>query len=165
MDCETLNCRKARALIAARDITRAERAALELHLESCRRCARERLITSLSRAVLESFDRPAPSQEFFARLRAAIALQKAHRPQDGSADQWTALVWVTARQLIPALAALLLLIFVVSWLWSNQPEGRPQMAVRPSERVIFGPEYDYPQPTHDDVLETLVAVEERGNGN
>lgn len=165
MNRETLNCRRARALIASRDISQSERAALELHLERCNRCAREKLIASLSRAALEAFDPPAPSEEFFARLRAAIAFQAARGPQGEQADHWTALIWVTARQLIPALAALLLLIFGVTWLWSNQPEGRDRIAVRPSERVLFGPEYDYPQPTHDDVLETLVAVEEKGNGN
>jgi len=45
---------------------------------------------------------------------------------------------------------------------SNQVTS--QAAVRPRERVVFPDMYDYPEPTRDDVLETLVAVEEKENG-
>jgi hypothetical protein len=33
--------------------------------------------------------------------------------------------------------------------------------LRPRERVMFSDMYDYPAPTRDDVLETLVAAEEK----
>jgi hypothetical protein len=68
---------------------------------------------------------------------------------------------LTARQLIPAMAVLLLLIVGATLLWNQAPADTNQAAVRPRERVVFSDMYDYPAPTRDDVLETLVAAEEK----
>jgi len=68
---------------------------------------------------------------------------------------------LTARQLVPAMAVLLLLIIGATLLWNQPPSDASQAAVRPRERVMFSDYYDYPAPTRDDVLETLVAVEEK----
>jgi len=68
---------------------------------------------------------------------------------------------VTARQLFPVMAVLLLLMIGATFLWNQQPPDTSQAAVRPRERVMFSDMYDYPAPTRDDVLETLVAVEEK----
>jgi hypothetical protein len=38
------------------------------------------------------------------------------------------------------------------------------MALRPGDRILFNDVYDYPAPTQDDVLESLVSVEEKENG-
>ena len=46
-------------------------------------------------------------------------------------------------------------------LWNQPPQLESSAAVRPRERVVFPDMYDYPEPTRDDVLETLVAVEEK----
>jgi hypothetical protein len=61
---------------------------------------------------------------------------------------------------------LLALIIGATLLWSSAPPraASAQATVRPSERVMFNNFYDYPEPTAEDVLETLVAVEEKENG-
>ena len=69
---------------------------------------------------------------------------------------------VTARQLLPAMAVLLLLMVGATLFWRQPPTlETSQAAVRPRERVVFSDMYDYPAPTRDDVLETLVAIEEK----
>ena len=66
------------------------------------------------------------------------------------------------------MAVLLLLMVGATLLWNRPPTETGQLtsqaAVRPRERVVFPDMYDYPEPTRDDVLETLVAVEEKENG-
>jgi hypothetical protein len=63
---------------------------------------------------------------------------------------------------MPALAVLLALIIGANFLWlMDRPESE---AMRPSERIMFGEAYGYPGPTAEDVLETLVAVEDREDG-
>jgi hypothetical protein len=59
------------------------------------------------------------------------------------------------------MAVLLLLIIGATLMWNQPLSETNQAAVRPRERVIFSDIYDYPAPTRDDVLETLVAVEEK----
>jgi len=56
---------------------------------------------------------------------------------------------------------LLILIIGATLLWNQPVSDGSQAAVRPRERVMFSDYYDYPAPTRDDVLETLVAVEEK----
>jgi hypothetical protein len=112
-----------------------------------------------------SSERVEPGPEFFKALRARIE----RGPESLRARQeesWTAALFVTARQLIPAMAMLLVLIIGATLLWSSAPPraANAQATVRPSERVMFNNFYDYPEPTADDVLETLVAVEEKENG-
>jgi hypothetical protein len=74
--------------------------------------------------------------------------------------------------MIPAMAMLLLLIIGATLLWrsapanwnsSPSPGGRVADIPR-RERIVMPDLYDYPAPTADDVLETLVAVEEKKNG-
>jgi hypothetical protein len=60
------------------------------------------------------------------------------------------------------MAVLLLLMVGATLFWSQPPTlETSQAAVRPRERVVFSDIYDYPAPTRDDVLETLVAIEEK----
>jgi hypothetical protein len=141
--------------------------AVERHLESCARCAGEHRIFTLSRAVLVLSASPEPvrpDEAFFKGLRARITRGPesiAAREWSSVDETWAGALWVTARQLIPAMAMLLALIIGASLLWSSAPASNDQMALRPRERILFNDIYDYPAPTQDDVLESLVTVEDK----
>jgi hypothetical protein len=167
-----LVCRQARKRFAALDersvggvkISVIERAATERHLAICSRCAVDYRVFALQRVVLDAAAAPepiVPDEHFFRALRARIArgpeLSQTH-PAD---ESWAAALLLTARQLVPAMAVLLLLIVGATLLWNQPRPETSQAAVRPRERVVFSDMYDYPAPTRDDVLETLVAVEEK----
>ncbi|HSQ20295.1 MAG TPA: hypothetical protein VLR92_07970 [Blastocatellia bacterium] len=170
----TIGCRQARKRFADLEETTdpgslsvTERAATSRHVQTCSRCALDYRMFALQRTALdaaaaEPFE---PDEDFFRGLRARIArgpdLLGSRRPD----ESWAAALLVTARQLVPAMALLLLFMIGATLLW-NQPthENSQVGAVRPRERVIFPDMYDYPEPTRDDVLETLVAVEEKENG-
>jgi hypothetical protein len=169
-------CRQARKRFAALDDRNAlstglsvtERAATNRHVQTCSRCALEYRLFLLQRATLDAAavaEPITPDEDFFRSLRAKIARgpePSFSRQQD---ESWAAALLITARQLVPAMALLLLLMVGATLLW-NQPGTETiqitnQAAVRPRERVVFPDMYDYPEPTRDDVLETLVAVEEK----
>ncbi len=155
---------------AAREqLTADERAAIEHHLRECATCAREYRIFALTRVTLDAAATTEPmtvDDAFLRRLRARI-----NRGADASplwqqaAEPWAAALLATARQLIPVMAVLILLIIGATYMWSGEvPAGTDRVALRPRERVMFSDMYDYPAPTRDDVLETLVAAEEKENG-
>jgi hypothetical protein len=138
------------------------------HLEDCDGCAREYRIFTLSRAVLDlaaSAEPVRPDEAFFKGLRARIERgPESLAPRQNGDESWSGMLWQTARQLIPAMAMLLALIIGASLLWSGSTGNSDQMALRPRDRILFNDMYDFPAPTQDDVLETLVAVEELENG-
>jgi hypothetical protein len=86
--------------------------------------------------------------------------QAVHSPD----ESWVAALSLMARQLIPAMAMLLILVIGATLFLNSATRGGSNIALGPSERVLFNDIYDYPEPTPDDVLETLVAVEEREDG-
>jgi hypothetical protein len=153
------------------DFSGPDRAATELHLQTCRRCAREHRLFQMRQAALDLSGSPEPvrpDDNFFAALRAQMARGPVAQSKARASDEsWAAAVSLTARQLIPAMAVLLILI-IGATLWSNSAPSRTDTAeIRPRDRVLrvlFNQLYDYPEPTPDDVLETLVAVEEKENG-
>ena len=167
-----ISCRQARKQFGAlgqRDA--AARDAMNRHVQSCSRCALEYRLFTLQRTALDAAavaEPITPDEDFFRGLRARIARgpePSVSRPQD---ESWAAAMLITARQLLPAMAVLLLLMVGLTVLWS-QPAAETtlvtsQATVRPRERVVFPDMYDYPEPTRDDVLETLVVVEEKENG-
>lgn len=171
-----IGCRQARKHFAALDddaaastsiaISIAERVAARRHVETCSRCSLEHRLFALKRATLDAAaaEPIAPDEDFFRALRARIArgpeLSLSQRPE----ESWAAALLVIARQLVPAMAVLLLLMVGATLLWNQPAPETNQAAVRPRERVVFPDIYDYPEPTRDDVLETLVAVEEKENG-
>ena len=171
-------CRHARKRFAALDERAApstsmsvtERAATNRHVQACSRCALEYRLFVLQRAALDAAaaaEPITPDEDFFRALRARIARGPAPSPSRPADESWAAALLVTARQLVPAMALLLLLMVGATLLWNQPPETSQvtsQAAVRPRERVVFPDMYDYPEPTRDDVLETLVAVEEKENG-
>lgn len=162
-----LSCRRVRkhfALIhVSAKVTHSEKA-VNAHLQTCSNCAVEYRLFALQRATLDAAASPdlvTPDEQFFSGLRARIARGPALIPSRRPEESWTAALLLTARQLVPAMAVLLLLIIGATLLWNQPPGDTSQAAVRPRERVMFSDYYDYPAPTRDDVLETLVAVEEK----
>ena len=171
-----IGCRQARKHFAAMNddpaasISTTVRAAAQHHLQACSRCALEYKLFELQRVTMDAAagDNVTPDEDFFRALRARIArgpeVSRA-RPAD---ETWAAALLATARQLVPAMAVLLLLMVGATLLWNRSAtetgQRTSQAAVRPRERVVFPDMYDYPEPTRDDVLETLVAVEEKENG-
>jgi hypothetical protein len=152
-----------------------ERAAAERHLQTCARCAAEYRLFALGRAALDaaaSRETIVPDQDFFKALRARIARGEEAAVVERVDESWAAALLVTARQMIPAMAMLLLLIIGATLLWNSapakwtasQPSGGRAADLPRRERIVMSDLYDYPAPTADDVLETLVAVEEKKNG-
>ena len=170
----TINCRETRRRFSAlaglngTDLSGTDRAATERHVQTCERCAREHRLYGLGRAALDLAASPEPvrpGNDFYAALRAQIARgPAAEKPPQVSDESWAAAVFLTARQLIPAMAVLLLLIIGATLMSKSAPAQTDSAELRPRERVLFNQLYDYPEPTPDDVLETLVAVEEKENG-
>jgi hypothetical protein len=59
---------------------------------------------------------------------------------------------------------LLALIIGATFVWSDGAQNSGEYALRPSEVLVLGDQFGYSEATTDDVLETLVAVEDRENG-
>ena len=172
-----LSCRQARAGLKSMISSSVSSGNLEIdrHVNECASCAAECELLELERVVLDAsaaVEPVMPDREFFAALRARI-----QREAEGAAagrytseDAWANVVWQTARQLMPTMAVLLVLLIGATLIWgrrNDSPQGTAPgtaMNLRPSERVLFHDLYDTPQPTTDDVLETLVAVEDKDNG-
>jgi hypothetical protein len=168
----TMKCRDVRREFALVDQNRRQQSpealarAVEQHLSECTACAHEYRLYSLSRNVIElsASEKPvSPNTEWFAGLKAAIARQSdAAGTRSLIQDSWTALVWITAKQLIPIMAAVVVIILGASLLWRTNPVSPDRSGIRASDRfVLSGRVYEYPKPTADDVIETLVAVEEK----
>jgi hypothetical protein len=163
-----ITCRKARRSFHLRERA-ADNAALASHLQSCARCERDYRVFTLTRATLDLAATPepvTPDKDFFTALRARIA-----RGPEGSAqvapgvdESWTAVLMLTARQLIPAMAILLVIIIGLTLMFDTARTDGNMIARQPSERVLFNRMYDLPEPTTDDVLETLVNVEDQEDG-
>ena len=135
------------------------RDAVRQHVGGCARCAAEYRLVSLQRTVLDLAAAPAPmapDQDFFVALRARIARgpESLAVPAASGDEFWTNALWATARQLIPAMAMLLLLILGATFMWSNSaPNQDPSLEAQYGVRGM----------TADDMLDSLVA-EERLNG-
>src|SRR6185369_5628435 len=169
---ETIRCRVARgrfpALLNAtqnarsvpirQTLSAAERAAAERHLQTCEGCATEYRLLALSRAALDAAATPepvVPGEDFFKAVRARINRGEAGASSVERAEEsWAAALLVTARQLIPVMALLLLLIIGATFLWSSasQKVGPPVQG----KNALF----DDPAPSADDALDSFMAVEE-----
>ena len=157
-----LGCKKTRksfATLLNRQTSDEATRLLHQHLAACARCAQEYRLLSLQRTVLDLSAAPetyTPDRDFFVAVRARIARgpeQPAAAPASGE-DFWTTSLWSTARQLIPAMAMLLLLMIGATLMWSRNT---------PNQDPAFEAQYGIRGMTADDMLDTLVA-EERING-
>jgi anti-sigma factor RsiW len=148
-----------------------ERSTLNAHLDGCARCFRKYRLYALEREVLQAASASesiSPDREFFVALRARIArgpfepAPAGNRPNGD--ETWSAALLLTTRQLIPAMAMLLALIIGATFVWSDGGKSSGEYALRPSDVLVLGDQFGSTEATTDDVLETLVAVEERENG-
>ncbi|MGA9772710.1 MAG: hypothetical protein WBV94_27010 [Blastocatellia bacterium] len=181
----TIVCRQARKSFSAlieggrvvpirEKLSVTDRAATHRHLQTCERCAGEYRLFALSRAALDTAAAAeviTPGEDFFKALRARIARgpERAVVNLDRADESWAAAMLLTARQMIPAMAMLLLIIIGATLVWNmaesasaEKPTVSSQIPRR--ERIVFNDVYDVPAATADDVAETLVAVEEKENG-
>jgi Putative zinc-finger len=147
------------------ELSAAERAALELHLKTCESCAFEYRVYSLTQTTLNLAAQPEavePDENFFKGLRARIARGPEIALASQQDESWASAMMVTARQMIPAMAMLLLLILGASLLWNNTPGklGIPSSG----ESQALNQRDESAELTPDDVLENFVAVEERWDG-
>ncbi|MGH9761840.1 MAG: hypothetical protein ACREDR_13875 [Blastocatellia bacterium] len=144
--------------------------AFEGHLENCNRCRDGYRLYRLGKGILRlggASEPIIPANDWFVSLRARINREPAPTDRGGQEEPWQSALWQNARQLIPIMALLLLIVLGATLLWSTgSGSGRAadRSSVRASDRVFFNEVYEYPQPTTDDVLQTLVAIEDRPNG-
>jgi hypothetical protein len=140
-----------------------EREALQFHLSNCNTCAKEHRLLSLTRTVLDLAASPEfiePNKEFFVALKARIA-RGTEIPvvvRNNAEESWSAL-WLTARQLMPALAMILLVIIGATLLWQQPVSSETTVEAQYKVRGL----------TTGDMLdrivaeERIVAAEEKGN--
>jgi len=145
-----------------------ERAAISHHVQTCLRCSIDYRLFSLQKATLDAAagEPFTPDEDFYKGIRARIARGPERSRLRLPDESWAAALLATARQLLPAMAVLLMMMIGATVLWNTLPWNKPRKietsaSVRPRERVMFPDMYDYPEPTQDDVLETLVAIEEK----
>jgi hypothetical protein len=145
-----------------------ERAIIKHHLQECAACAAEYRLLALSRATLDAAAAEpfAPDQDFFRGLRARLARGESPVPVERADESWAAALLLTARQLIPAMAMLLLLIIGMTVLSnSGAMVSKDSTAMAsPAPRRDRIDLFDDPAPIAEDVLDTLVAAEEKKNG-
>ena len=175
MSNNSVRCRKVRARFSAladRNPGRlgtADCTTLTSHMDGCVSCAREYRLYTLGRTALDvagASESIVPDSEFFIALRARIARGPAETTsvfRASNDESWAAALLLTARQLLPAMAMLLALIIGATVIWNRSSQNPGGVALAPSERIVLGDIYEY-RPTTDDVLETLVTVEDRENG-
>jgi hypothetical protein len=172
---ETITCRVVRrrlpALLTAKNarvvpirqaLSVTERAATERHLQTCGPCEIEYRLLSLSRAALDAAAAPepiAPDEDFFKAVRARV--YRGEASIERADESWATALLITARQLIPAMALLLLLIISATFLWRNVPQKGNQSL---QGRNTLPRLYDSPAPSTDDALDSLMSVEEKKNG-
>jgi hypothetical protein len=128
------------------------------HIDQCAKCELEYRIAALSRATLNAAatsEQIAPDDRFFKLLRARIERGPSEPVHSGPEESWATTLLVTARQLFPAMALLLLLIIgaTLAWNASHKQEPNPRQE-----------SYELQEPRPDDSLESIVAMEERRNG-
>ena len=170
-----VGCRQARGSFRAlaatdTDLSPAGRLGAERHLETCLGCAREYRVFLLSRAALDAAAAPEaiePGEHFYAGLRARILRgpeadddSRQHPEVD---ESWAAALTLTARQLIPAMAMLLVLIIGATLLLERSAPNNFGTVAQPRDSAMLGA-FEYPVPSPADELETLVSAEEKENG-
>jgi len=163
-----LGCREARKRIRAQQSLPTPEAnsdqpdsRLDAHLLFCPKCAAEARVTRLYRFILAG-DAPLgttlePDADWFKGLRARIERETSPK-SPASEDSFAGIVWLAARQMVPAMVVLVLLIAGATLFWSSRPDLRGS-----TDPVLMNQVVEYPQPTSDDVLGTLLAVEDKKN--
>src|SRR5262249_25942377 len=127
----------------------AARAALDApewrHLESCAHCELEYRLFSLSRDAMNLAACPdlvEPDRDFFKTLRARMARGPEVVGIEPREERWAAALLATARQLIPVMAFLLLLIIGATLMWNS---GHPREQANRQQEA-----YEIQEPSPDD---------------
>jgi hypothetical protein len=100
----------------------------------------------------------APDANWFRGLRARIERESSPKFKVAE-DSFAGMVSLVARQMVPVMLALVLLIVGATLFWNRTPTGQVN-----NDPVLMNQVVEYPQPTADDVLGTLLAVEDKKNG-
>jgi hypothetical protein len=135
---------------------------LTAHLERCGKCEAEAKIARFYRLVLSggaAVATEAPDTDWFRGLRARIEREEPANPLIAQ-ETFARTVSLVARQMAPVMIALVLLIVGATLFWS----GVPTQQVASNDPVLMNQVVEYPQPTRDDVLGNLLAVEDKKNG-
>jgi hypothetical protein len=165
-----LTCRQARKLIRGQGwfhpqsaIPEDSDSRLRSHLSRCARCEGEARVQRLYRVILTGDSGTvgtayAPDAAWFRGLSARI--ERENSPKSlAPEDSFAAIVSLVARQMVPVMVALILLIVGATLFWTRAPVGQVN-----NYPVLMNQVVEYPQPTSDDVLGTLLAVEDKKNG-
>jgi hypothetical protein len=137
---------------------------LTAHLARCGKCEAEARIARLYQLVLQEgaaagMATDAPDTAWFRGLRARIEREDQANFQVVQ-DSFARTMSLVARQMAPVMIVLVLLIVGATLYW----RGVPDRSVASNDPVLMNQVVEYPQPTTDDVLGTLLAVEDKKNG-
>jgi hypothetical protein len=157
------SAKDARVVPIRQALSLSERDATERHLQTCQGCATDFRLLALSRAAMDAAAASAPmtpGEDFFKAVRAR--LHRGEAPTARVDESWAAVLLITARQLIPVMALLLLLIISATFLWSRVlPKPNPALQGRAALPRL----YDDPAPSADEALDNFMAIEEKENGD
>jgi len=166
-----LTCRQARKRIRAQQALRPQEAngdpddsGLSAHLARCSECEGEARIARFYQIVLfggavAGLETECPDTAWFRGLRARIEREDLVSPPVAQ-DSFARTMSLVARQMAPVMIVLVLLIVGATLFWRGVPDQR----VASNDPVLMNQVVEYPQPTTDDVLGTLLAVEDKKNG-
>jgi hypothetical protein len=137
---------------------------LTAHLARCGKCESEARIARFYQLVLlggatAGMATDAPDSSWFRGLRARIEREELASPQVAQ-ESFARTMSQVARQMAPVMIVLVLLIVGATLFW----RGVPDQTVASNDPVLMNQVVEYPQPTTDDVLGTLMAVEDKKNG-
>jgi hypothetical protein len=163
-----LSCRVARKRIRSLESPRLEErtggavdSGLTAHLEGCVRCEAEARIARFYRLVVSGggVATEEPDTAWYRGLRARIEREDAANPQMVQ-ETFARTVSLVARQMAPVMIAMVLLIVGATLFWRSVPSQQSAS----TDAVLMNQVVEYPQPTTDDVLGNLLAVEDKKNG-
>jgi len=137
---------------------------LTAHLARCGKCESEARIARFYQLVLlggaaAGMATEAPDTAWFRGLRARIEREDLASPQVVQ-ESFARTMSLVGRQMAPVMIVLVLLIVGATLFWRGVPDPR----VASNDPVLMNQVVEYPQPTTDDVLGTLLAVEDKKNG-
>lgn len=168
---DELSCRQAKKMIRALQSPGPQGASgeavesdLTAHLARCGKCESEARIARFYQLVLvggatAGMATEAPDSAWFRGLRARIEREDLASPQVVQ-ESFTRTMSLVGRQMAPVMIVLVLLIVGATLFWRGVPDQR----VANNDPVLMNQVVEYPQPTTDDVLGTLLAVEDKKNG-
>ena len=140
---------------------------VENHIRSCSKCLDEYQLLALELTVVDLFGAAVtfqPEESFYYAVQNRIRREE-YKASLPSMDPWPTLLWGSAKQLIPAVSMLLLLIIGATLFWrTSSSNGNDQATNIEWSNLIAGEQYELSQPSLYDVAGTTAEKEENGNG-